>query len=274
MLRSMNPRPSVLTVLLVLAVAPLGADDWPQWRGPEGIGISREQGLPTRWGPDEGVVWKVPLEGVGASSPTVSGERVFVTAQIGSGEVTEGGTESPEAVLARRTEASGGVEFVVRAVHRRDGRSLWTYRVAAEGDIPPVQRKHNMASPTPVTDGERVYAWFGNGELFAFDVADGELVWRRHLGKEIAPFDIRWGHGSSPTLYGDLLFLLCDHPPGAYLLALDKKTGEERWRLDRGEGPRSYTTPLVIRGEDGDVLILNSNARVEALEASTGKLLW
>ena len=270
----MQHRSSVLTVLLVLALAPLGADDWPQWRGPEGIGVSREEGLPTRWGPAEGVVWKIPLEGVGASSPTVSGQRVFVTAQIGSGEVAEGGTESPEAVLARRTGDSDGVEFVVRAVDRRDGRSLWTRRFAAEGDIPPVQRKHNMATPTPVTDGERVYAWFGNGELFVLDAADGKVVWRRHLGKEIAPFDIRWGHGSSPTLYGELVFLLCDHPPGGYLLALDKRTGEERWRLDRGEGPRAYTTPLVIRGETGDVLIVNSNARVEALEPSTGKLLW
>jgi outer membrane protein assembly factor BamB len=263
----------MITVLLLLA-APLGADDWPQWRGPEGIGVSREEGLPTRWGPEEGVVWKVPLEGVGTSSPTVAGDRVFVTAQIGSGEVTEGGRESPEAVAARRTEGAKGVEFVVRAVHRHDGRSLWTRRFAAEGDIPPVQRKHNMASPTPVTDGERIYAWFGNGQLFAFNVADGEVVWKRHLGKEIAPFDIRWGHGSSPTLYKDLLYLLCDHPPGAYLLALDAKTGKERWRLDRGKGPRSYTTPLVVQGEDGDILIVNSSARVEALEPTTGKLIW
>ncbi len=162
----------------------------------------------------------------------------------------------------------------MRAVHRRDGRSLWTHRFAAEGDIPPVQRKHNMASPTPVTDGERVYAWFGNGQLLAFDVADGALVWQRHFAREIAPFDIQWGHGSSPTLYDDLLFLLCDHRPGAYLLALDKRTGEERWKLDRGEGQRSYTTPTVIRREDGDLLIVNANARLEALEPKTGKLLW
>jgi len=271
---SMRRRLSVLTVFLTFAGASAGAEDWAQWRGPEGTGVSPEEGLPTHWGPDEGVAWKVPLEGVGASSPTVSGERVFVTAQIGSGEVAEGGTESPEAVAARRTEGAGGVEFVVRAVHRDDGRSLWTRRFPAEGDLPPVQRKHNMATPTPVTDGERVYAWFGNGQIFALDVATGEVAWQHHFGREIAPYDIKWGHGSSPTLYDDVLFLLCDHPPGGYLLALDKKTGKERWRLDRGEGQRSYTTPLVVRGEDGDVLIVNANERIEALDPATGRLIW
>lgn len=271
---SMHRRTTALTVFLTFVVAPVGADDWPQWRGPEGTGVSREEGLPVRWGPEEGVTWKIPLEGVGASSPTVWGERVFVTAQIGSGEVAEGGTESPEAVAARRTEGGAGVEFVVRAVHRADGRSLWTRRFPAEGELPPVQRKHNMATPTPVTDGERVYAWFGNGQIFALDVATGEVVWQRHFGREIAPYDIKWGHGSSPTLYGELLLLLCDHPPGGYLLALDRKTGQERWRRDRGEGQRSYTTPLVVPGDDGDALIVNANARIEALDPTSGELIW
>ncbi len=93
------------------------------------IGVSREEGLPTRWGPEEGVVWKVPLEGVGTSSLTVAGDRVFVTAQIGSGEVTEGGRESPEAVAARRTESAKGVEFVVRAVHRHEARSIYRLEI-------------------------------------------------------------------------------------------------------------------------------------------------
>jgi hypothetical protein len=163
MLRAMNPIRSAIAILLALGLTPVGAEDWPQWRGPEGTGVSRDEGLPTRWGPQEGVGWKVPLEGVGASSPAVQGERVFVTAQVGSGEVAEGGTESREAVAPRQTEGRSGVEFVVRAVHRADGRSLWTRRFEAEGKLPPVQRKHNLATPTPVTDGERVYAWFGNG---------------------------------------------------------------------------------------------------------------
>lgn len=260
--------------LLLTAVMPAGAGDWPRWRGPAGTGESQETGLPSRWGPEEGVAWKVTLEGVGASSPTVSEGRVFVTAQIGSGEVADGGRESPEAVLARRTESSDGVHFVVRAVHHQDGRPLWSRRFAAQGELPPVQRKHNMATPTPVTDGERVYAWFGNGQLFALDADSGDVRWQRHFGQDIAPYDIRWGHGSSPSLYEDVLFLLCDHPPGAYLLALDKATGQERWRIDRGEGLRSYTTPLVIRGEDRDVLVLSGNARVEALDPSDGRLLW
>src|SRR2546421_126637 len=83
----------------------------------------------------------------------------------------------------------------------------------------PVHDKHNLTSPSPVTDGEMVYAWFGTGQIVALDT-NGKMVWQRHLGTEISPFDINWGHASSPTLYRDLLILLCDHAPASYLLAL------------------------------------------------------
>ena len=95
-----------------------------------------------------------------------------------------------------------------------------------------------------------------------------------HLGKEIAPFEISWGHASSPTLYGDTLFLLCDHDNASYLLALDKRTGKEKWKNDRGEGMRSYSTPFVVRGAERDELIVNSGKRVEAFDPATGGLLW
>ena len=105
--------------------------------------------------------------------------------------------------------------------------------------LPQLARRVAWASlgswPTPVTDGQRVYAWFGNGQLVALDI-NGRVVWSRHLGTEHAPFKTQWGHGSSPTLHGDLLILLCDHLSDAYLLAVDARTGKERWKVERGDG--------------------------------------
>ena len=133
--------------------------------------------------------------------------------------------------------------------------------------------KHNLASPSPVTDGQMVYAWFGTGQLVALDM-NGKMIWQRHLGQEISPFDVIWGHSSSPTLFGDLLILLCDHEPASYLLAVDKRTGKERWRADRGKGRMSYSTPLVVNTPSGPELIVNSSERVDAYDPRTGTLLW
>jgi outer membrane protein assembly factor BamB len=136
-----------------------------------------------------------------------------------------------------------------------------------------VHEKHNLATPTPVTDGQRVYAWFGNGQIVALDM-EGRLVWTRHLGAEIAPFRTLWGHGSSPALFGDLLILLCDHLSTAYLLAVDVRTGKDRWKVERGEERTSHSTPLVIRGPQRAELLVNSSERVDAYDPATGTLLW
>jgi outer membrane protein assembly factor BamB len=124
-----------------------------------------------------------------------------------------------------------------------------------------------------VTDGERVYAWFGTGQLVALDF-EGRLLWQKHVAKEYAPFEIPWGHSSSPTVYEDFLLLLCDHEPASYLLALDKRTGREKWKVDRGKGLRSYSTPTVVRGPAGDELVVNSSEKLEGYDPRTGKPLW
>src|SRR6266581_2285265 len=146
-------------------------------------------------------------------------------------------------------------------------------RSVADAPLLPVHDKHNLASPSPVTDGQLVYAWFGTGQVVALDV-NGKLVWQRHLGREISPFDINWGHSSSPTLYRDTLILLCDHAPASYLLAVDKGTGKDRWKADRGKGRSSYTTPFVADTSNGPELIVNSSERVDAYDPRTGTLLW
>src|SRR5690606_2137799 len=118
---------------------------------------------------------------------------------------------------------------------RTDGTRLWEYKTLATGNHPDIHEKHNLATPTPVSDGKLIYAWFGDGQVVAVDMK-GRQVWTRHLGEEYGSFLNQWGHGSSPVLYKDLLILLCDHRPVSYLLALDAGTGERRWKADRGSG--------------------------------------
>jgi outer membrane protein assembly factor BamB len=169
--------------------------------------------------------------------------------------------------------AGGEVTLVVEAFHRGDGRRLWQHRTKAVGPFTELHEKHNLATPTPVSDGERVFAWFGTGQLVALDV-QGRHLWTRHLAETYGPFDGQWGHGSSPARYRDLIILLCDRRSSAVLVALDAKTGKERWTAPRGSGRVSHSTPVVVPGPKGDELLINSSARIDAYDPATGHLLW
>ena len=212
----MRYRFKLAAALAVALCGSVSAADWPQWRGPRGTGITDERNLPERWSATENVAWKASLAGLGVSSPIVSGDRVFVTSQIGTGvrragnhpRLAQGATRRPRPVSARlrRQARAAGRSHVLRR------RSLQSRRRPAacgstvsrqSGPLPGVHDKHNLASPSPVTDGQMVYAWFGTGQIVALDMS-GKVVWERHLGKEISPFEINWGHASSPTLYQDL----------------------------------------------------------------------
>ena len=261
-------------LLVGLVTAPVRAQHWPQWRGPTADGVAESATAPIRWSDTDQVLWQTELAGPSTSSPVVWGDRVFVTAQIGGGPIDERGAQfrgTRPAARPRGEDAS--VTLVVQAVSLSDGRPLWDYRFQATGRLPAMHRNHNFATPSVATDGTRVVAWFGTGQVAALDL-DGTLRWSRHLGDDYGPFDVLWGHGSSPVLHDDLVVLLCDHPARAYLLALDATTGEERWRIDRGTGLRSYSTPLVITHEGRDELIVNSSHRIDAYDPRTGTALW
>ena len=275
------------TVFLLISclgagAASAGVEDWPNWRGPDGNGVSTESNLPAHWSETENIAWRARLAGVGLSTPVAIGHRILATSQVGRGVVrdgnhpTLGGGDSGIEERSIPDSEAQSLTFAVEAFHADDGRRLWEHRVLARpaaSDYPEVHRKTNLANPSPVTDGERVYAWFGTGQLSVLDM-DGKLLWEKHLGSEYGRYDITWGHSSSPTLYEDSLILLCDHEPASYLLALDKRTGEEKWRADRGKGLRSYSTPTVVSGPSGDELVVNSSERIEGYDPKTGERLW
>lgn len=286
-MRVWNFRVAALPIGFVLSVFPSAAEDWPQWRGPSSQGISSERGLPTNWSPQSNLAWKASLAGFGASSPIVAGEMVIVTSQIGSYETSRGGfpklarddeslAAREQAIAGRKIKAGGQpgeLMLIVEAFRKSDGTPLWEYRTRVEGERQDLHEKHNLATPTPVTDGDRVFAWFGNGQVVALDMKGKEL-WKRHLGQEHGSFVTQWGHGSSPALYKGHLILLTDHRPVAYLLALDKQTGATKWKVNRGSNRVSHSTPVVVPGPKGDELIVNSSERLEAFDPATGTMLW
>jgi outer membrane protein assembly factor BamB len=262
------------------------AADSPHWRRPNASGIAAHGKLPIRWNATENVAWKARIAGAGVSTPIVSGDRVYVTSQIGAGirregnhpRLVQGADAAAQGERALDVDVAAGADptmtaFVIEAFARSGGKRVWARRIEATGTLTPVHDKHNLATPSPVTDGALVFAWFGTGQIVALD-RSGAVVWQRHLATENGAFDISWGHGSSPVLYGDLLILLCDQPARSYLVAIDKKTGKDRWKADRGQGRSSYSTPLVIEGAFGAELIVNSTERIDAYDPNTGTFLW
>lgn len=287
-------QPLRIRVLFALLIALLPhsahAENWPQWRGVESQGISSEKSLPETWSETSNVAWKATLAGLGGSSPIVWDDLIIVTSQAGDAPVRPGGgmpllARDDRALAVQETAMGGratgaapatqrsGIDLVVEAFSRSDGKRLWEYRTEAVGDLPENHEKHNLATPTPLTDGKLIYAWFGNGQVLALDMS-GKLVWKRHLGKEYGSFINPWGHGSSPALHEDFLILLCDHEPNAYLLALDKTTGQQRWKVDRGRDRISHSTPFIVKVGSGYEMIVNSSKRIDAYNPANGEFLW
>ena len=270
----------VVLIAILFAPAVLAAENWPAWRGPRATGVSSEANLPERWSATENIAWQAPLRGAGVSSPVVFGNLVFVTSQEGTGvrrqgnhpSLTQGREDAGERTLTGAAQ-SDRTRFIVAAFDRATGKRAWEQAIDAEGDLQGVHDKHNLASPSPVADGQRVYAWFGTGQLVAIDTS-GKIVWQRNLAKEYGPFEINWGHASSPTLYKGSLILLCYHSPASYLLSVDAATGKTRWKLDRGKDVISYSTPVVVDGAAGPELIVNTSEGIEAHNPETGERLW
>lgn len=241
---------SLLTSFVFFAAA-VRAENWPGWRGPRGDGTSHEIGLPLTWSETQNLRWKTSLPGKGHSSPIVWGERVFVTTCL---------------------EAKG--ERVLLCLDRRDGTLLWRRVVLTA----PLEKKHPLnsyASATPVTDGQQVWVAFlayPYMQAACYDF-DGNKVWMRSPGKLLS----KHGFCSSPILHKDLVILNGDQDAKAYLVALDKKTGAERWRIDRPNRTRSYCTPILIHAKnkpDVTQLVLSGSKCVAGYDADTGKLLW
>lgn len=251
-------RSLLLSTAATLSVSTLLADDWPQWRGPGGTGVSNEPSLPIAWSERRGIVWKCALPAWGSSTPALWGEAVFVTAHTGDDKL------------------------LLMRINKADGVVVWTREVgtgAAEDETT------NLAIPSPATDGQRVVVQFGNGLLAAYDFS-GELIWKRSpiegaVGQSTIPV-----HTLSPVLFdGTAILAVTDkprqakQPPETSLIALDLRDGHEKWRIARtsdakAEDTAVRATPLLIKiGDAWQLLSLGGNV-LESHHPATGKPLW
>ncbi|HXJ61141.1 MAG TPA: PQQ-binding-like beta-propeller repeat protein [Verrucomicrobiae bacterium] len=242
--------------------------NWPQFRGPGALGVADNPGLPERWGTNENVVWKVEIPGHGWSSPIVWGDRVFLTTVISEGEV-----EPPKKGLyfgGERHEISKATHrWLLLCLDRQTGRELW--RQTAFVGPPPnsLHLKNTYASETPVTDGQRVYAYFGNVGLFCYDV-DGKPLWSTNWAA--VKTRAGWGSAASAVLHQDRLFLVNDNDTKSFAVALEAKSGRELWRVDRDE-KSNWATPYIWVNEQRTELITVGTKRVRSYNLD-GALLW
>jgi outer membrane protein assembly factor BamB len=224
------------------------AEDWPQFRGPDGEGHSTEKGLPLQWSESQNILWKTPVAGRGWSSPVVAGGRVWLTTA---------------------TERQGRGSLRVLAYDVQSGREVINLEVFSVSNVYLKNAKNSLASPTPIVDGERVYVHFGADGTAAIST-DGKIVWKITL-----PYDSMHGNGGSPTMYRDLLIVNCDGSDDAYVVALDKNTGKIRWKTQRRRPfDQSYTTPLVIQVDGRDQVVSIGAYRAAAYDPQNGKEIW
>ena len=241
---------------------------WPQFRGPGANGIADGSGLPTRWSATENIRWRAPVPGAGWSSPVIAGGRVFLTAAISSED-----KEPPKKGLyfgGNRDKPTDLHRWMVYAFDFATGKLAWEREVRR--GAPPIARhlKNTFASETPVTDGERVYAWFGSAGLYCFDL-QGKLLW----SKDSPGLEMRygWGTASSPILHGSRLYIVNDNDTRSYLAALDKLTGREIWRVAREDEKSNWSTPFIWTHGGHTEIVTTGTGRVRSYDLD-GKVLW
>jgi outer membrane protein assembly factor BamB len=229
-------------VLPLTAAAP--PDEWKRFRGPNGSGLSEAVRVPTEFGPDKNLVWRLPLP-QGHSSPILYGNRIYLT-----------GMRADEAL-------------VTLAIDRLTGKVLWE-REAPKVKTKVVDKRNNPASPSPAVEEDGVYVFFPDYGMVAYD-GSGKELWAMPLG----PFNNIYGMGASPVIVGDHVILACDQSLGSYIMAVNKRTGRVAWKVDRPEAKSGHSTPILWRGPDGrDQVLLPGSFLLTSYDAATGKKLW
>ena len=243
--------PTLLASLLAVSCS-IQAAHWSALRGSDGTAVSSESEFPLSWSVKENIAWKTTLSGKGTSSPVVHGNLIFVTTQLENDDL------------------------MTLSFDLKTGRPIWEKKIG-NGRLP-THDFHNMATPTPVTDGKHVWVFFGTGDLVCL-TASGEEVWRRNLRTEYVDYNTNHGMGNSPLLHDGSLYIACMHQGPSYLLALNAATGKILWKKDRNleareEGNDSYSTPIAVEVNGHDQIVLSGAEHLNAYDPITGKEIW
>ncbi|MBI4476523.1 MAG: PQQ-binding-like beta-propeller repeat protein [Acidobacteria bacterium] len=245
----------IVTAALLLSAAARLAADWPHWRGPSFDGVSKETGLPAVWSQTQNITWKLTLPAWSGATPIIWGEHIFLN-------------------VAETADA-----LALWAVDRANGQVRWKAPLGG-GNVK--LRKQNMSSPSPVTDGRRVWVMTGTGILKSFDFTGKEL-WARNIQKDYGRFGLNWGYASSPLLHDGSLFVQVLHgmktDDPSYVLRIDATTGKTIWRIERPtkairESPDSYTTPALVRIDGRVEIVVSGGDCVTGHDPATGQELW
>jgi outer membrane protein assembly factor BamB len=243
---------------------------WPKWRGPDDNGMARTD-APLHWSDTENIKWKAAIPGRGHSSPVLWGDKIFLTTAVPTARAAD--------TAGRRGNGFGGDpdpqpehRFEVICLDKKTGKVVWqrTAKTAA-----PHEGFHNMygsfASNSPVTDGKRVYAFFGSRGVYCYDL-DGKLIWEKDLGVKMR-MRLGFGEGIAPALSGDALILGFDQETGSFIVVLDKSTGAELWRASRDE-VSNWSMPLVIEFGGSKQVVVAATNKVRSYDLKTGKVIW
>ena len=266
----------LLTAFLASTAQAETVPGWPQWRGPLGNGTSPEGKPPTSWSEEENVRFKVEIPGNALASPVIWQDRIFLLTTLATNAEAYAESQKKAAEIFNSGEWPPGVapvkqKFMVLALSTKDGSVVWEQTAS---EIVPHESHYidsSWASGSPVTDGERLYAFFGSNGLYTYDL-DGKLLWKKDLGKQRT----RNGHGegSSPALFGDTLVINWDHEDDSFVIALDKRTGKELWRTARPGEVTSWATPLIVEQGGRKQAIVPSTGRSRGYDLKDGSEVW
>lgn len=277
--------PALLIGLLALLAAQSSStsaarsSNWAQWRGPDSQGVSDEKNLPTEWSETKNVLWKAELPGKGFSQPIIWGNKVFLTTDVEGGPAPES-HKPPKHMLGDKEYRHPDWDsvdklhtFKTLCLNRDTGKILWE-QTSYSGTVFDYRHKRgNYAAPTAVTDGKYVISYFGSEGVYCYDF-NGKLIWKKSIGN-IDTFGM--GVGASPVLYESLVIFVCDQnlavPKDSFMIALDKKTGNQVWRVERPiQG--SWATPVIVKSGERTEMVTSGNEFLISYDPATGKELW
>lgn len=244
-----------LLVLVLMDVDSVAAENWPNWRGPTRDGVSEERNLPVEWDTSTNIAWKLEMPAWSGSTPIIWEDRIYLNVAIDDDNME------------------------LWSVDRDTGQAIWKRHLSSGNRR---LRKQNMSSPSPVTDGQRIWVMTGTGVLKSFD-QDGHERWARNLPEEYGAFGLNWGYASSPLLYDNALYVQVLHgmrtDEPSYVLRIDSDSGETVWKVERPtkavrESPDSYSTPNVVAFDDFTEIIVTGGDAVTAHDSETGRERW
>jgi len=252
----MQLRFTLCLATIVLFLSTLQADNWPQWRGPAGDGMSKETGVPTKWSKEENILWSVPLPGMGGATPVIWGDKLFLI------------SETKDGMLA------------LLCFNNKDGKELWSKPLSTKKARRARGDEGNSASASPSTDGKHIYAFVGTGEFACFDF-DGNEVWKFDAQERYGKFNIQFGVSSTPVLYLGKLYWQLMHTDGQYVICIDTKDGKDVWKVDRpsdsnprSENPHSYASAQLWHKGESAYLVVHGNDYTTAHDLKDGHEIW